>query len=555
MDESAEGTHVEWRNWSEATFEEAATGQKPMLLALVTQWSEECHQMDATTYAEPRTAAHVNDRFVPVRVDADRRPYVRERYNMGGFPSTVFLTPNGKILTGATLLGVDGFRGILESVRRTWEQQGDEAGSVPRALREEPPRGELTPRVEEHMVEQLLATFDDEYGGWGTAVKFPLPRTVEFALVRAREQATRTLDAIGTHLLDTYDGGFYRLGRNRDWSGARREKLADENAALLRAFAHGYRYTGNEAYRESAERAAEFLTTTMWTGEGFAASQGGDEAYFGLEPTDREDADPPAVDETLLAGHNGLAIDALLQYHAYTREDSARRYAQQASETVVESLVDSEGRVRRYHDETDGEDESDTDSPRGLLVDQARVLTGLTTSWSVLGEPGPVEEVADWTLENLQTEGGGFRDSPAETPDVLDGALYPLDTAVELADALLDLALLTGESRYRTAAHDAVAAFAGATERMGVEVAHYATVTSRLQAPQVLEVGTPPGSDLHRAALVLADHETTVAVGPAASESVTARPLPADEARLVVDGTERGRADTPADLEGLLTNT
>ncbi len=554
MDESAGRTHVEWRTWSEGTFEEAVTEQKPLLLALVTRWSEECHQMDATTYAEPRTAAHINDRFVPVRVDADRRPDIRERYNMGGFPSTVFLTPQGKILTGATLLGVDGFRGILESVRRAWEQKGEEAGSVPRSLREEPPRGELTHRVEEHMVEQLLATFDSEYGGWGMEVKFPLPRTVEFALVRARDQATRTLEAIQTHLLDTYDGGFYRFSRNRNWSGVRREKLADENAALVRAFAHGYRYTGDEAYRESAERGIEFLTTTLWTGQGFAASLGGDEAYFELDPTDREDADPPAVDETLLAGHNGLAIDALLQYHAYTNEDSPRHYAEQASETLVESLVDSDGCVRRYCEETNDDREAGADSPHGLLADQARVLTALTTAWSVLGEPGPAKEVADWTLENLQTEGGGFRDSPREAVGVLGGTLYPLDTAVELADALLDLALLTGDSRYHDAARDALSAFAGATERMGVEVAHYATVASRIQESQVVEVGTQPGTDLHRAALVLADHETTVAVRPADAENLTTRALPEGEARLVVDGSERGRADTPADLEGLLTN-
>jgi uncharacterized protein YyaL (SSP411 family) len=539
MDDSADVTHVEWREFDEDAFAVADRTGKPVLLSLVTNWSEECHEMDATTYAEPRIAANINDGFVPVRVDADRAPHVRERYNMGGFPSTVFLTPEGTVLTGATFLGVDGFRGILDRVRETWDSKGEKAGSVPRALQDDPPAGEIDARIEEHMVEQLLGTFDDEFGGWGSDVKFPLPRTVEFALVRARDQATRTLDAVNTHLVDTYDGGFYRFSRNRNWHGARREKLADENAAVLRAFAHAYRYTGNEAYRDAARRGVEYLTTTLWTGDGFAASQGGDESYFMLEPGEREDADRPPVDETVFAGHNGLAIDALLQYHAYTDDESPRRYAQQARETLVTDLVD-DGAVTRYRD---GE-------TAGLLVDQARTLTGLTTAWSVLGESDHAAAVADWTIETLQAENGAFRDSPAGGPGLLDTPLYPLDTTVELADALLDLALLTGTQRYQTAARDAIGAFAGASDRMGVEVAHFATTAARLREPTVLEVGTDAGSDLHRAALRLADHETVVV--PAAGEAT--RDLPDGDARLVVDGEERGRAATPAALETVLTD-
>ena len=305
-------TKVEWREWGADAFEVAARRSQPVLLALVAPWSAECREMDATTYSEPRIAANINDGFVPVRVDADRHPRVRERYNMGGFPSTVFLTPQGGVLTGATALGVEGFRGILDSVRRTWDGKGEGAGSVPRALRNaEPPGGRVDARAEEAMVEQLLAAYDDEFGGWGTDVKFPLPRTVEFALVRARDQATRTLEAVQAHLLDTYDGGFYRCAGNRNWTNTRREKLTDENAALLRAFAHAYRYTGEESYRAAAERTVEYLTTTLWTGDAVAASQGGDPEYFTLEPTDREEADAPRVDDTVFADRNGLAVDGL----------------------------------------------------------------------------------------------------------------------------------------------------------------------------------------------------------------------------------------------------
>ncbi len=534
--------HVEWREWGSAAFDLADRTGRPVLLALVTRWSGECREMDEQTYAEPRIAAHVNDGFVPVRVDADRLPRVRERYNMGGFPSTVFLTPDGETIAGATFLGVDGFRGILDSVRRAWDSRGVDAGSVPRVLRDgEPPGGELDERIEAAMVEQLLGAYDETHGGWGTDVKFPLPRTVEFALVRAREQATRTLDAVQAHLHDTYDGGFYRFARNRNWQGARREKLADENAALVRAFAHAYRYTGVSAYRSAAESGVEYLTTTLWTGDAVAASQGGDEAYFRLGPSERADADPPPVDETVLADRNGLAIDALLSVAAYTDDERATRFARRARDHVCEELVDG-GRVTHYRD-------PDGDGPSGLLLDQARVLAGLTTAWSVLGEPGPARAVADWTVDTLQTERGALRDGPPGGAGLVSEPLFPLDTAVEAAGALLDLALLTGEDRYRTAARRAMAVFAGASDRMGVEVAGYAAVVARLREPRAVQVGTPAGTDLHRAALRLADHESVVVPG---ADSRADGPA-TGEARLVVDGTERGRADTPTALESLLT--
>jgi uncharacterized protein YyaL (SSP411 family) len=234
------GTLVDWRPWSRAAFDRAEARTEPVLLSLTAPWCVACAEMDAGTFSEPRLAAHVGEGFVPVRVDADRHPRVRERYNMGGFPSTVFATPAGEVMTGATYLGPDGFRGILDSVRGTWDAKGTDAGQVPRALRDPaPPTGEVTAEIEAHMVEQVAAAFDEEFGGWGQGGKFPLPRTVEFAAKRDRDRATRTLEAVHAHLHDTYDGGFYRYAENRDWSGLHREKLLDENAALLRAFATG----------------------------------------------------------------------------------------------------------------------------------------------------------------------------------------------------------------------------------------------------------------------------------------------------------------------------
>ena len=501
------GTLVDWREWGQAAFDRAEARTEPILLYLTAPWCVACAEMDAATFSEPRLAAHVGEGFVPIRVDADRHPRVRERYNMGGFPSTVFATPAGEVMTGATYLGPDGFRGILDSVRGSWDAKGTDAGRVPRALQDpDPPAGAVTAEIEAHMVEQVAASFDEEFGGWGQGGKFPLPRTVEFAAKRDRDRAARTLEAVHAHLHDTYDGGFYRYAEHRDWSGLHREKLLDENAALLRAFVTGYLYTGKGTYREAAESAADYLTTTLWAGEAFAGSQAGGD-YYTLEPSDREEADPPHVDATVFADRNGLAADALLALHAVTDAEGPRRYAERALDHVLDELVE-DGTVTHYRD-------GGAVGATGLLVDAATLLAGLTTAVQVTGERRYLDaarEAAEEALD-LQAKDGAFLDGPTVGPGLLDRPLRPLDTNVELADALIDLAYLADEHRYREAAGEALSAFAGAADRMGVEVAAYAAACARHHYDPLVVETPPAGSDLHRAALRVADHEKVVVPG------------------------------------------
>jgi uncharacterized protein YyaL (SSP411 family) len=501
-----DGTLVDWHEWGPEAFEAAERAGKPVLCSLTAPWCAWCDRMDEESYGDPKLAANIGESFVPVRVDVDRHPRIRERYNMGGFPTTVFLTPAGEVLSGATYLGPDGLRQVLDGVRGSWDAKGSAAGRVPRSVSgDDRPAGEVTADVEAHMVEQVAAAFDEEYGGWGTDAKFPLARTVEFALKRDRDRATRTLEAVRTHLFDTYDGGFYRFAETRRWGEPHREKLVDENAALLRAFTAGYLYTGENSYQVTAERTAEYLMTTAWNGDAFAASQAASD-YYTLEPTEREDADPPHVDPTVFADRNGIAADAMFRFAAVTDHEGAQRHAERALETVLETLLD-DGRIDHFRG-----DESES----GLLIDHARVLSGLTAAAQVTGPDtwlDPAKAVADDAIDRLVTADGSFRDGDPTGAGLLKRPLYPLGTNAEMADALLDLEALTGETRYGDAAEDALAAFAGAYDRMGVEAADYAAACARAHY-EPLVVRTPAaGTDLHRAALRIADHEKVVVPG------------------------------------------
>ncbi|WP_256392119.1 DUF255 domain-containing protein [Natronoarchaeum rubrum] len=515
MDESAERTRVEWHEWGPEPFEIADRAGKPVLLSLSATWCSWCHEMDEETYSEPRIAANVNDGFVPVRVDVDRHPRVRERYNMGGFPSTVFLTPSGEQLTGAGYLAPDGMRQVITSVRKMWDGKGAEAGRIPRSLQgEATPAGELTPRIEEQLLGALHETYDEQAGGWGTDAKFPMPRTIEFALKREREQAVRTLDAVGANLLDDYAGGFYRYAAGGDWSEPHYEKMLDTNAAIVRAFANAYLYTGREEYRQPAADTIDYLTTTLWTGDAFAGSQsaGPGAEFYAREPTDREAADEPPVDPTHFADRNALAADALLTYHAYTDDDTARRYAERALDYLAETLIE-DGEVVHFRDPENADEVGES----LLLADHARTVAALTTAREVLG-PDALDErpidlarsVADAAIDELHDE-GSFRDGPASGEGLLDRPLRPLDGNVEMADALLDLAVLTDEDRYRDVARETVEAFAGAWDRFGPQVAGYGSAASRLlNGTLVIRIADDAGTDLHRAALRMGDHEKVV---------------------------------------------
>ena len=527
---ASESTRVEWRAWGADAFAEADATETPILLSLSATWCGACHEMDARTYSEPRIAANINDSFVPIRVDVDRNPRVRERYNMGGFPTTAFLTPTGELLTGATYLGPDGMRSIVDRIRQVWDEKGSAAGRVPRAVADEPtPADDLDTRIEEHIAGQLTEQFDPHHGGWGTDAKFPLPRTIEFALKREPQQARQTLDAIAQHLYDTIDGGFFRFATERDWSDVRHEKVLETNAALVRAFANGYLYTGEEAYREPAGATIDYLTGTLWTGAAIGGSQGPGQgaSYYSGDADDRADQPGPRTDLTVFAGGNALAADALLTYYAYTDDDHAREYAERILAAVESDLIDTDSGVVTHYRTDDAVGEAD------LLADAARVVTAWSTARQVLGDDdytAVATAVADNALETLG-DGAAFRDGPASGDGLCDRPLRPIDTGTEFAEGLLDLAAITGEDRYREAAIDAVEAFAGAWDRIGVQVAHYGSIAARLTGGDlVVDVGDPAGSDLHRAALRIADHEAVVVPDAADVEPGTARVRGSDTA-------------------------
>src|SRR5882672_10847440 len=117
---------IKWQDWSKDAFEKAKLEQKPILLDIFGSWCHWCHVMDKTSYSDAAVADFVNKNFVAVRVDTDKRPDVNRRYNMGGWPSTVFLTPEGEIIHGGTYVPPEEMWQALNGVDEVWSTKREE---------------------------------------------------------------------------------------------------------------------------------------------------------------------------------------------------------------------------------------------------------------------------------------------------------------------------------------------------------------------------------------------------------------------------------------------
>ena len=111
---------VIFEDWNEAVFKKALALEKPILLSISATWCHWCHEMDEQTYSHPKVTSFIKENFIAIRIDTDQRPDINVRYNQGGWPSTVFLTPSGQILTGATFLPPTDFIEVAQQVLRIY---------------------------------------------------------------------------------------------------------------------------------------------------------------------------------------------------------------------------------------------------------------------------------------------------------------------------------------------------------------------------------------------------------------------------------------------------
>ncbi|GAA3837894.1 thioredoxin domain-containing protein [Sphaerisporangium flaviroseum] len=283
---------VEWFEWGEEAFAEARRRDVPLLVSVGYSACHWCHVMAHESFEDAETARMMNERFVNVKVDREERPDVDAVYmnattamnGHGGWPMTVFATPEGHPFYTGTYFPRPQFQRLLAGVSQAWTQDREavvsQGSKVVEALGQGAAlSGGLLPTAEttEQAVRDLARTFDPVRGGFGGAPKFPPSMVLEFLLrhgtPEAMTMAEKTLDAMARGgMYDQLGGGFARYSVDAGWVVPHFEKMLYDNALLLRVYTHWWRSTGSPTARRVALETADWLLREMRTPEGGFAS-------------------------------------------------------------------------------------------------------------------------------------------------------------------------------------------------------------------------------------------------------------------------------------------
>ncbi len=476
--------HIEWLPWEHSTFERAQVEDRPVLLSISAAWCYWCHVMDETTYSDPDVQSLLAREFLAVRVDNDHRPDINARYNVGGWPTTAFLTPHGGLIGGATYLPPDQFLAMLMELKQAYQADKPQLYSQSRDLlrqrRDHARRVTAGTEVESSLVDRVsrivAGAYDSAHGGFGSEPKFPNPSILRFIVHLYRTTGEefyaamlrKTLDCMaGSALLDSIEGGFFRYSSAADWSEPQREKLLDDNVQLARVYLDAGILLDNPSYRETAEQTLSFLTSRLHNGElgGFAGSQGAHSDYFALGAEGRAESAPPPVDGSCYSGASALAAAVLL--------DASWKLGRPDLGLLALSVVNRlDARVEKGEFSHTYPGHETTSSP-ALLIDWAGHLTGLMQAHASTGQSRYLDRAVVAAREMVDRffdeDGGGFFDIEEDTDAVghMQVREKPLPENMIAVQGLLRLYHTTRNDDYRQLCEAALSAFAGVFREHG----------------------------------------------------------------------------------------
>jgi uncharacterized protein YyaL (SSP411 family) len=423
---SGHGGAVAWQPWDPASFAAAKAQKKLLLVTVVTEWCHWCHVMDEKTWGDPTIAALMRERFIAIRVDADARPDLAERYADWGWPALALLTPDAQPVTE--------WKGYQEARRFEGELTSYLADlDAGRTLARKAPALDLKAQplaaMRDFTRAQLDRFYDAEQGGWGKNQKYPLWAPISAGLFATSVRGdTAALQAVQTtldgelSLIDAVDGGMFQYSLKGVWTAPHYEKLAEIQGPAMENFIDAWALTGEARYKKGALDVARYVRTVLRRDDGaFFANQDADVGtrgevarvlgieWYGLNSREARAArGEPFVDRHVYASHNGRLIAGLARIGLLTGDGAFIDDAVRAAEVILKGHVVGDG---FSHDEG-----TDDDGVLHLL-DQVAMGRALLTLAEATGSPryrALATRTAHFIVAKLEDpmQGGYFAHTP-----------------------------------------------------------------------------------------------------------------------------------------------
>lgn len=504
---------INWREWGTGAFEEARQQDKLVMLYLGAFWCGFCQRMDETTLSVDETITLLNAYFIPVRAEDAQRPDLNVRYSQNGWPTIVFMTPDGDALASANYMPPNDFCDLLAQLYQAYTDNRPELEqSIAQANQQAPkpviqsapekPRPEMVAEI----ADTLMGLADPIYGGYGPDHKFLHPEAHQFLLSQYHatgepaylDHVALTLEQMGrssTH--DNEDGGFHRYSSKRDWTEPHQEKLLADHAELLRTYLHMLVVTGEPRYEDMAREIIGFMDTRLSNDDGVAFL--GCQDYVRAvtrrvsQGQDTPEREPGStfwiIDDWVYTDANAQAASAYLEAYRIIGEPRLKERALDALEFLWDNCRAVDGRLCHYFD-------GGPHAP-GFLIDKVRLASAYLDACAMTDDRRHLERATSLgqsILDEHKNPGGGFYDICDKGPAHLQFQLTLLTENGLVASLMLRLFDVTGDGSFGDGATWALGAFTGDLEAYGVFASDFGIAMNAYDSdPLTVTIETVPG--------------------------------------------------------------